>query len=62
MDRFPRARLYRRKAKELREMAATFKSTATKAEILVIAFQWDCLAGIAEQTAMLLSVRPFPIN
>ena len=42
---------YRKRAQELRNLAVTFKESATRAEILILAAEWDVMAQRAERRA-----------
>lgn len=42
---------YRKRAAELRTLAETFKSPASRTEILTLAAEWDVMADRAERRA-----------
>ena len=42
---------YRKRAEELRKLAATFKNPASRHEILTLAAEWDVMADRAERRA-----------
>ena len=42
---------YRKRADELRKLAATFKNPASRQEILTLAAEWDVMAQRAERRA-----------
>ncbi len=42
---------YRRRAEELRQLAATFKNPASRNEILTLAAEWEVMADRAERRA-----------